>query len=150
MDLQSAISSYITSYSPWPDPFGYVQRKLLELGYLPIYPDWSGWLGLNPDLDFQFYSEHEDTFMPFGDEWRLFSIVYAADSYRELRALIPERSPEALDCPLCSQSRIHSLMPNKHKSFGCVRCSGLGWVLLDDSKPQLIHLSERERPDGLG
>jgi hypothetical protein len=66
----------------------------------------------------------------FQESYRLLTILaWGAERYPALATLIPERPPEAEDCPLCGGfgakvSDIGDEMP-------CVWCSGLRWAVVE-------------------
>jgi len=56
-------------------------------------------------------------------------LAWGAERYPALASLIPERPPEAKDCPLCGGSGTNVSIAGDEMS--CVWCSGLHWAVED-------------------
>ncbi|MCI0665954.1 MAG: hypothetical protein L0220_33280 [Acidobacteria bacterium] len=56
-------------------------------------------------------------------------LAWGAERYPALTSLIPERPPEAEDCPLCGGSGTNVSIAGSEMS--CVLCSGLRWAVED-------------------
>ncbi|MGH9766226.1 MAG: hypothetical protein ACREAB_02225 [Blastocatellia bacterium] len=59
------------------------------------------------------------------------ALVWGAERYPVLAALIPERPRDSPDCPLCVGSGVYDAGRYSKKAAVCVCCSGLGWVIAD-------------------
>jgi len=64
------------------------------------------------------------------ESYRLSTILaWGAERYPALAPLIPERPPEAEDCPLCGGSGTDVSVASAE--MACVWCSGLRWTVLE-------------------
>jgi hypothetical protein len=64
------------------------------------------------------------------ESYRLSTILaWGAERYPALAPLIPERPPEAEDCPLCGGSGTDVSVAGDEMT--CVWCSGLGWAMVE-------------------
>jgi hypothetical protein len=103
----------------WASPF------VAGLGALPLYFGWTETIALRPDGELICWSTEGQyaEVRPLQDRtWVLLSLVTGAERYPELRALLPERPPDAVDCPC----RKHPLLASRQ--FLCGRCGGVGWL----------------------
>jgi hypothetical protein len=66
----------------------------------------------------------------FQESYRLLTILaWGAERYPALASLIPERPPEAEDCPLCAGLGSNQSVIGDEMT--CVWCSGLRWTLVE-------------------
>lgn len=65
-----------------------------------------------------------------GESYRLLTILaWGAERYPALATLIPERPPEAENCPLCGGSGTNVSAIGEEMT--CAWCSGLRWAVVD-------------------
>lgn len=100
-------------------------------GALPIYYDWTNTIGLRPDGRLIFLEKDEELF-PFPEcdlkHW-LLVVVEASKTQKELKMLVPDRPPEAVDChhpphPMFTEGKVI-----------CPDCVGLNWLPLPELSP---------------
>jgi hypothetical protein len=100
-----------------------VRRVAILTGGLPVWSDMGGVLILKPDGSVLEYDKEEGTVRPASERSHTLALVEAALKHPELRALGPERPPEAHTCPQCSGSGV--VMGN----VVCGVCMRTGWLL---------------------
>jgi hypothetical protein len=94
---------------------------------LPVYIDFGGALAFTAEGSVLLYDWGLGQISPENDErWIIVAAVAGAEKYPELRAVLPDKPPTAMTCPLCSGRGKRSLTP----IFGarCEKCFGLGWL----------------------
>jgi hypothetical protein len=108
----------------WPGRADVAERAARH-GFVPLYADLGGVVGVRPD----------GTFVGLGDDpdaapaemtsvrWRDLAVLIGAKRYPELRALIPPRPPDAVTCANCAGSGVIAELP----TVTCA-CGGLGWI----------------------
>jgi hypothetical protein len=99
-----------------PDRVNWLVGYVAEFGALPLYAGWIETIGIRPDGQFIRWSTEGEYAgaLPLEDtDWVVTALVAGVELYPELRSLLPQRGPEAVDCPC----RAHPLF-----SFGKLRC----------------------------
>jgi hypothetical protein len=96
---------------------------------LPLCVDWGNCWAIKPGGQVVVFShDQDDPELRIEEDARLVNVALFQGSitYPELRELVPERPPEAEDCPFCTAKGIE---PNAlgEKEIVCY-CGGLGWV----------------------
>ena len=91
----------------------------------PLYLGWMETIGIRADGEMVSWSTEGDYsgLRPVEDRtWLLSALVCGVERYPELRALLPERPKEAVDCPC----RKHPLLVSG--KIRCGECGGIGWL----------------------
>jgi len=143
-DVAAYISARIAGYaSESPEPFRWLAPYVGEFKALPLYLGWWEVTGIRADGEFVCWStEHEYPGVRPVEEryfW-LSSLVDGCRRYPELRALLPNRPTDAVDC----RHMAHPLFA-EGKVF-CPECCGLGWVF--PGQAQQIGTANRPCDDG--
>ncbi len=103
----------------WEAPF------VAEFDALPLYVGWVETVGVRPDGEVVRWSTEGDYAGVRAVEdrvWVLSALVDGSRRYPELAALIPERPPDAADCPCRGQPVFASGV------VLCGECGGVGWL----------------------
>jgi hypothetical protein len=103
----------------WESPF------VSEFSALPLYLGWTETIGIRADGELVRWSTEGEYsgVRPVEDRtWMLSALVSGAERHPELRALLPERPTEAIDC-LCR--KVPLLASGK---VLCGECGGIGWL----------------------
>jgi hypothetical protein len=112
-----------------PEQLRWQAPYVAEFGALPLYLGWFETIGIRADGEIVSWSTEGDYpgARPVEDryEW-LTALVDGARRYEALRALLPARPADAVDCrhlahPLFSEGKVF-----------CPECCGLGWVQVGD------------------
>lgn len=120
--VQARIASYSTEAPPelqWASPF------VAEFGALPLYFGWTEIIALRPHGGLVCWSteaQHAGLQSLQDRSWVLPALVAGANRYPQLRVLLPERPPGAVDCPCLK----HPLLASNQVL--CGNCGGLGWL----------------------
>jgi hypothetical protein len=124
--MREAIERRIEEFLADSDPrFEWVRRALRMHRFLPLYFGWFATLGIRPDASFVRWDHEEnpDVVRPLDEPyWQRLAIGQGAKRYPELTALIPPRTPDAVDCEPCKGTG-EIILP-----IVC-KCGGLGWVV---------------------
>jgi hypothetical protein len=109
-----------------PERFRWHAPYVADFGALPLYVGWTETIGIRPDGQVVRWST-EDEYAGVRSveegKWMLSALVAGTERYPELRALLPERPRDAVDC----QCRNHPLFgPGK---VLCGSCGGVGWLV---------------------
>ena len=108
-----------------PDRMKWLVGYVAEFGALPIYVGWTETVGIRPDGQFVRWStagEYAGA-LPLEDtDWVVIALVVGVELYPELRSLLPQRGPGAVDCAC----RAHPLLASG--KVVCGECGGLGWL----------------------
>jgi len=109
----------------WLAPF------VAKFSALPLYVGWTETIGIRVDGEIVTWST-EGEFAGVGSvhdqTMVLISLVAGSDRYPELRRLLPQRGPGAMDCGCRDVPLLAS-----HKAF-CGTCGGLGWLPKQDEQ----------------
>jgi hypothetical protein len=116
-------------------------RWLLEpvrrWNFLPLYRGWFSVLGIRPDGSFVRWDNEDDpdVIKPLIEPYlQRLALCQGAKLYPELRALMPERPPEAITCETCIR---WNELPEPPKVI--CSCGGCGWII--PGEPQGVHPS---------
>lgn len=96
-----------------------------EFNALPLYVGWTETIGIRAEGEIVSWSTEQEFVGVRAVEDRmlaLISLVAGSKRYPELRQLLPQRTPDAIDC----RCRDVPLLASG-KAF-CGTCGGLGWV----------------------
>jgi hypothetical protein len=107
-------------------PHGGLPAAVRGHRFLPLYIGWLAALGICPDGTFVRWDEDTNAVTPLADgRLRRLAICEGAKKYPELRGLLPNRPPKAVDCdgPCAGTGQIAGL-PNM-----ICRCGGTGWLI---------------------
>jgi hypothetical protein len=125
-DLAAFLQARIACYpAEAPEVLQWATPFVSEFAALPLYFGWTETIALRPDGRLVCWSteaEYAGMRALEDRDWVLPALVAGADRYPELRALLPERPPGAVDCP-CLE---HPLLASRQ--ILCGRCGGLGWL----------------------
>ena len=125
-ELRAFIAARVAGYpTETPERLRWQAPFVADFGALPLYVGWAETIGIRPDGEIVRWSTEGDYpgTQPVEDgRWVLAALVNGANRHPELRPLLPERPPGAVDCP-CS----------RHPLFGankvlCGTCGGVGWL----------------------
>jgi len=104
-----------------------VRDAVRRFHFLPLYHRWTAVLGIRPDRSFVRwdYEDNREKVKPLEESYlQRLAVCEGAKRYPELRALIPPRPPEAIDCVACKGTgKVHKL-----PDVIC-ECCGLGWLI---------------------
>ena len=112
-----------------------------DFGALPLYLGWTETIGIRPDGEVISWStESEFAGVRSVEEWTwvLSALVAGSDRYPELRRLLPEQGPGAVDCSCRNQLLFVS------GKVLCGECGGVGWL------PEQRHAEPGAAVDGRG
>ncbi len=125
--LSALIAARIAAYSAdAPERLQWHAPYVAEFGALPLYAGWTETIGVRPDGQIVRWStegEYSGVRLVEERRWVLSALVTGTERYPELRALLPARPRDAVDC----QCRNHPLFaPGK---MLCGICGGVGWLV---------------------
>jgi hypothetical protein len=125
--VREAIERRIAEFLAGADPrFDWLRALVGHHHFLPLLIGWVSTLGIRPDGSFVRF-DHEAEPATVADlrdpYWQRMALCEGARRYPELRALIPGRPAESLDCASC---RGRGEFPG-HPELRC-QCGGLGWL----------------------
>ncbi len=128
-EMSAFIAARIVGYSAeTPDQLKWQSPYVSQFSALPLYLGWMETIGIRADGELLFWStegEYAGT-RPVEDRiWVLSALVAGAERYPELRALLPERPTNAVDC----RCRKHPLLASG--KVMCNECGGIGWQTVD-------------------
>jgi hypothetical protein len=123
--IQNRIEELLASSDPDPADLRGVAR---QLNALPIYPDFSGCIGLRPDGSMVYLDDNTGkTTEDIEPKFRIAALVYGSEKYPELNVFLPERPETAVDCQDCKGTGRFILEGQVYRMIFCGKCSGLGW-----------------------
>src|SRR5262245_59413871 len=99
-----------------------------QVNGLPVHSDIGATLFVTPEGEVLTLG-HDGETVPHVESdpgWRLSARLAAAGKFPELKALVPDRPPSALDCPECAGTG-HIKIEGIKTDFWCSECRGLGW-----------------------
>lgn len=104
-----------------------LHQALIRLDALPIPWAWVGCFGIRADGEVVYVDDDgnsdsvNDDFD--GPDWRIATLIYAAERNPELAFLLPSRPPRATSCEGCDGSGRVTIARGL-----CGDCNGLGWI----------------------
>lgn len=122
------------SEARWPDKScpdaAWVHAHAKRLSALPVNLDLWSWWFLAPAgeailVELGYNTEHK-RYDQRGQV--LAALVWASESYPELRQVFPQREANAVDCHCTDIQR------TAEKTFLCTDCGGLGWLPVDQDR----------------
>ena len=127
-ELSAFIAARVAGFSAdAPERMRWAVPYVSEFAALPLYQGWTETIGIRPDGEVVRWSTEGDFagVRPVEDRmWLLSALVVGAQRYPELAALLPERTPDAIDC----QCLNHPLVASGQVL--CGECGGVGWLPL--------------------
>lgn len=130
VDLKKHIETLIRNYcreSSKEPP--YLKDLAKQHNVLPLYVDWSAFLGLRPDGEILVVplEEEGDPKPENNDRLRRMALYRGSKKYPELSSLVPKKPIGALACPHCEGcGRIN--IPGVEPDTIICYCGGLGWL----------------------
>lgn len=125
-DVSAIIKARIVGFPVESDErIRWLSQSVAEFGALPLYLGWADIIGIRPDGEIVSWNTEGDYVgvRPVVDRtWIVSALVEGVRRYPELRAVLPEREPGAVDCP-CHQ---HPLVTSG--KVICGECGGIGWL----------------------
>ncbi len=125
--MSALIAARIEAFSTEaPEKLRWESPYVVEFSALPLYLGWSETIGIRSDGELVYWSTEGDFsgVRPVDDRrWMLSALVGGIKWYPNLRALLPERPTNAVDC---SCRKIPLLASGK---VLCGDCGGVGWQL---------------------
>jgi len=112
----------------WPDDAypdaAWVRSQAKRLTALAVNLDLWSWWFLAPTGEVILVAVGDDTeHKRYDDRGHvLVALVWASESYPELRQVLPQRPPDAVDC------RCAEIQRTAEKTFLCTDCGDLGWL----------------------
>ena len=128
-DLRSVIEHLTTQWLSSPTDVELVE-VVRTSGALPVYAGMGATLLLRPDGEILcFPCDSPGAPVPESDPvWRLIAVVVVAETYPELRPLLPVRPFETPDCQPCAGTgRFRIGESDRRSGVICGECNGLGW-----------------------
>jgi hypothetical protein len=126
--LALCIAELIAAFQAGEAPHDWQRELARRFGALPLYGDMGGALLLRPDGEVLVVEwEAEANARPADRGGRLLCLAVAADTFPELRPLLPPRPAAAVSCPACNALGRLRLTGINHPLW-CGECSGLGWL----------------------
>ena len=117
-----------------PDPAG--SRALAaQFQLLPLYLDWTGFFGLRVDGELLYvgWDAPHSTEIVTEPQWRRIAFTKAAERFRELASLCPQRTADSIECPGCDgHGRLFLDGKELPDNIVCY-CGGLGWIPADEA-----------------
>lgn len=125
-ELAAFIAARIARYSAEaPDRMQEESPFVAQFAALPLYVGWTETIGIRADGEVLSWSTEGEYCGVRQVEDRLLvlsTLVAAVERHAELRALLPERPADAIDC----QCRKHPLLASS--KVLCSECGGIGWL----------------------
>lgn len=125
-ELSAFIAARVAVYATEaPEPLRWESRFVAEFAALPLYLGWTETIGIRADGEVIRWSTEGEYAgaRPVQDRTEVLSaLVAGAERHPELRALLPERPPGAVDC----RCRNHPLLASGQVL--CGECGGVGWL----------------------
>ena len=126
-ETSAAIRQLIAEYvAGMEDDVAHAATRRVEA--LPVYSDVGGSLLLAPNGDILCLptDSHGPPTLERDPQWQLVARVKAAEKYPQLKALLPIRDDQSVQCHSCNGSGAVSV---GGVSLTCGKCRGLGWRL---------------------
>lgn len=123
--IQGLVEDWLAAPAP---PDFLVVEAVRASGALPVYSDLGGTLFLRPDGEI-LALEHDSDDAPQIEAdpgWRMTALVVGAETYPELRPLLPVRAARLPDCAACA-GRGRVRIGEIDTGILCGNCFGLGW-----------------------
>jgi hypothetical protein len=126
-ELSAFLETRIVGYAAEaPETLRWESRFVAEFAALPLYAGWTETIGIRPDGEvIRWSTEGDYSGVRVVEDWIsvLSALVTGAKRHPELRVLLPERPPVAVDCscrnlPLLASGQVL-----------CGTCGGIGWLL---------------------
>ena len=110
------------------DPAAEHRDVAIRFEALPVYSDIGGTLFITPSLQILVMrSDNGGLSEENSPEWRLVTLVVAAERFPALKQLLPTRPSAEMDCSVCSGT-------GRLTGIRCGTCFGLGWPALHSNK----------------
>ncbi len=118
------------------EPSDDLLKAVARLGYLPLFPDWSGWLALCQDGGVVFVdADPPHRCETVGVERiRNIALFEGSKRYPELQPWVPQKPDDGRVCPHCQGTGILVLPNFPPRNFSRITCycGGLGWLPSSD------------------
>ena len=106
---------------------------------LPLYADWGGGVAMRPDGELIgfLWDEPQSIKMETDPHLRFLALVTGSERYPELASLLPQRTSNDRDCPLCNGTGEVPGLKEHGIDTKVVRCycGGAGWLPSDVPDP---------------
>jgi len=112
-----------------------LRAVVLKLNVLPLVLDMGGCLAIKPEgeiISFAWDSEM-DIQIELDERIRNIALFQGTAKYPELKAMIPARTKDAVDCPHCNGTGIEPLATELQITNIVCYCGGLGWIPQGDA-----------------
>jgi hypothetical protein len=135
--IDEALNEQAAVERRWGSPkIGPFARARAEAGQLLLLRDWTedAVLSRNGDV-IMIETEDGDGRPPrlATDRERRISLFRAMEKYPELLSFLPQRPPEAIECPSCEGTGVHlARFTNPQLRHILCRCGGAGWILPEE------------------
>jgi hypothetical protein len=134
--IESAIREHIAEAKGRDSELGASVVATIEaMGALPLWCDWGGGVAIRPDgelLGF-LWDEPDSVKVETDPHLRFLACLVGAEDYAELAALLPVRTVQDRDCPLCKGRGVIAGF-EELKNIRCY-CGGAGWLPSDVPNP---------------